>query len=303
VKIILALDGSGYSEMNVKMLKALRLPSTTEVIVMTVVPEITFLGGITLDSMMAKGSNRDKTRKEQENKASTMLREPVGTLRENGLKVETQVCWGKPEEQIIKKASDIKADLVVIGAKGITNSPRFPLGSVAHKVMKYAPCSVMLVKEGPRNLRRVFFATDGSKHSDKVTRFLLELPLPKQSQVTIATVLESHLAALMKMPTLDLETNRQILAELQATEENVARDLMNKTRKDFEEKGYKSSLWVLRGGPAESIISAANELNPELIALGAKGLTGIEAFLLGSVAQRVARFSRYSVLIVRPPKK
>jgi len=40
-----------------------------------------------------------------------------------------------------------------------------------------------------------------------------------------------------------------------------------------------------------------------LIALGAKGLTGIEAFMLGSVTQRVARFSRYSVLIVRPPKK
>jgi nucleotide-binding universal stress UspA family protein len=38
-----------------------------------------------------------------------------------------------------------------------------------------------------------------------------------------------------------------------------------------------------------------------LVALGAKGLTGIEAFLLGSVAQRVARFSRYSVLLARAP--
>ncbi|UCH43684.1 MAG: universal stress protein [Dehalococcoidales bacterium] len=303
MKIMLALDGSEYSEMSVKMLKALRLPSTTEVTIMTVVPEITFLGGITLDSLIAKGSNRDKARKEQDNKASTMLKEPVETLRGNGLKVETLVCRGRPEEQIMKKASETKADLVVIGAKGTNNSPRFPLGSIAHKVMKYAPCSVMLVKEGPRYLRRVFFATDGSKYSDRVTRFLLELPLPKQSQVTIVSALESHLATLMKMPTLDLETNRQILAELQETEEKAARELMNKTRKSFEEKGYKSSLWVLRGGPAESIISAANELNPELIALGAKGLTGIEALMLGSVAQRVARFSRHSVLIVRPPKR
>ena len=44
---------------------------------------------------------------------------------------------------------------------------------------------------------------------------------------------------------------------------------------------------------------AADTFCPELIALGAKGLNGSQGFLLGSVAQRVARFARFSVLLGR----
>lgn len=50
MKALLVVDGSSYSDMAAKTLKALRLPSRTEVTVMTVVPEHTFLGGITLDT-------------------------------------------------------------------------------------------------------------------------------------------------------------------------------------------------------------------------------------------------------------
>jgi len=53
MKVLLVVDGSSYSEMATRTLKALRLPSRTEVTVMPVVPEHTFLGGITLD--MLKG--------------------------------------------------------------------------------------------------------------------------------------------------------------------------------------------------------------------------------------------------------
>jgi nucleotide-binding universal stress UspA family protein len=47
----------------------------------------------------------------------------------------------------------------------------------------------------------------------------------------------------------------------------------------------------------------ADTLYPEIIALGASGQTRIAAFHMGDVAQRVARFSRNSVLIVRLPKE
>ena len=148
---------------------------------------------------------------------------------------------------------------------------------------------------------KILLAVDGSKDSDAVARFLLDLPLPGKSRIILVTVLQSHIAALVKMPTLDLETNQQLLAELQAAEELAARSLMDKTRKQFKGKGYDTESLVLRGDAAQEILTVAETLNPELIALGAKGLTGIEAFLLGSVSQRVARFSRYSVLLVRAP--
>ena len=58
---------------------------------------------------------------------------------------------------------------------------------------------------------------------------------------------------------------------------------------------------LLKGEPVEGIVNATRTLNPELPAFGAKGLTGVDSFLLGGVAQRVAIFSRYSVLVGRAP--
>jgi nucleotide-binding universal stress UspA family protein len=303
MKILLVVDGSRYSEMSVKMLRALQLPADTVVVVMTVVPEQTFLGGIVIDAIRVTATARKRARMSQEKRAMVILQGPALALRECGFQVETLVCWGRPVEQIINKAKEMHAGLVVVGAKGVSNSKRFPLGGVAHKVMKYATCSVLLVREGPNAIRQVFLATDGSKYSKGITRFLLDLPLPKQGQITLLTALQSHAASLTKTPSLDLETNQQVLAELQATEEKAARVFLNKTRKQFEERGYEASLWVLRGEPTEEILIAARELNPELIVLGAKGLSDADTFLLGNVAERVARFSRYSVLIGRSLEK
>jgi len=301
LKILLAVDDSPYSEKATHTLKAFKLTSRTEVMVMTIVPDHVFLGGITLHMFRGEAAARERTRKAQQHKAAELLQEPLGMLRAGGVKVESLVCWGKPAEQIINQAHEMRADLVVIGAKGAGDPERFPLGSVAQKVMKYAEASVLLAREKTTAIRRVLVATDGSKYSDEVVRFLLGLPLPSNSQVFLVTVLHSWSPALVKTFTMNLETDQQILGELQAAEEERARSLMAKVKKQFQQKGYDIESLVLRGEPAEEILMAAKTLNPDLIAVGAKGLTGIEAFLLGSVAQRVARFSRYSVLIGRTP--
>ena len=70
-------------------------------------------------------------------------------------------------------------------------------------------------------------------------------------------------------------------------------------RKQFREKGYEVTPMLLRGEPAEEILAASETLHPDLIALGAKGLTAEDSFVIGSVVQMVARFSRYSVLVGR----
>ena len=72
-----------------------------------------------------------------------------------------------------------------------------------------------------------------------------------------------------------------------------------KAQKQFRESGYKTAPVVIRGGVAECILAATKEYNPDIIALGNRGLTGIKSFLLGSVAERVARYANCSVLIGR----
>jgi len=301
VKILLAIDGSKYSEMCAKTLKALKLSTQTEVTVMTVVPEHVFLGGLTIHMLRRGAAARRQTREAQEQKAAELVKEAVEMLRASGIHAESVVRWGKPAEQILNEAGEMRADLVVIGARGTRDTQQFPLGSVAQKVMKYADASVLLVRDKYAKIRRVLLATDGSKYSEQVAQFLLDLPLPLTSEVVLVTALQSHIAAWLKTPTMDLETNQQLLAELQEAEEWKAWELLTKTKNQFKEKGYGVSSLVLKGEPAQEILFAASTINPDLIAVGAKGLTGVEAFLLGSVAQRLARFAKYSVLIGRAP--
>ena len=298
MKILLAIDGSMYSERVVAMLGAFQLPSQTDVTVVNVVPEHKFLGGITLQRFRSR-TTKDSAHKAQEEAALNLLKGTLDSLTAVGMNVSTRIVWGGPAEQILKLAHDNKADLIMLGAKGLSNSSRFPLGGVANQVMKYADTNVLLVRENIKRLRRVLLATDGSEHSEETARFLLSLPLPRQSRVVLVTSLESHVAALVKMPSLDMETNQRIIKELQSAEENEARSLIEKTREQFTQKGYQTESMILQGQPADEIIMASKTINPDLIALGAKGLNSIDTFLMGSVAHRVARFSAYSVLIGR----
>ena len=142
-------------------------------------------------------------------------------------------------------------------------------------------------------------ATDGSKYSDMVTQFLLDLPLPRQTEVIVITALQSHLEAWMKTPTLDFRTNQELLERLHTAEEDEARKITAKAQKRFQERGYKTASVVVRGGAGECLLAVAKEYSPDIVAVGSRGLTGIESFLLGSVAERVARYANCSVLIGR----
>jgi nucleotide-binding universal stress UspA family protein len=299
MSILLVVDGSPYSDMATATLKALQLPRQTRVTVMTVVPEFTFLGGITLNTLRGAASTKKKT---QQARAAELLSGPARLLRESNLKVDNLVRWGSPAEVILKVADKISASLVVIGAKGLTDPVSFRLGSVAYKVIRQTKASVLLVrKKISTTIKRVLLATDGSQGSDIAAQFLLNLPLPQQSQVILVTALQSHAASLMKTPTLGLESDRQLLTALRAAEETQARRIIARSEELFQKKGYQTTSLSVRGGAAESILAAAKEHHPDVIALGSRGLTGLESIVLGSVAERVARYASCSVLIGRIP--
>jgi nucleotide-binding universal stress UspA family protein len=57
----------------------------------------------------------------------------------------------------------------------------------------------------------------------------------------------------------------------------------------------------MQGEAVESILKAAETHNPDIIALGSKGHTTIESFIMDGVAEIVARYADCSVLIGRTP--
>ena len=303
MKILLAVDDSRYSKAAISLIKALKIGRKAEAMVLTVIPEHVFLGGHTLADLLGRSSAlKIKVRKAEEERAVELLAKLSKSLVTRGLKVETMFHRGSPADEIIKTCRNIQADLALVGLKGTSDTPEFLLGSVAQKVLKYAPCSVLVAKKESKAINRVLVPLDGSKHSGEVVQFLLRMPLPHAVEVLVMTVVQSFGAAFVKAYTLDLERDKRIVAELQKAEEEAAARLIAEAETGFRRGGYKVSAIVARGDPSQEILREAARQNVDLIALGAKGLTGVRGFLLGSVAQRIARYARASVLIVRSPK-
>ncbi|MBA4149706.1 MAG: universal stress protein [Verrucomicrobia bacterium] len=60
---------------------------------------------------------------------------------------KTIVKFGKPYEQIIAAARALKADIIVLGTHGGERGRKEFLGSTAEKVVRYARCPVVTIRE------------------------------------------------------------------------------------------------------------------------------------------------------------
>jgi len=74
------------------------------------------------------------------------LREAEEQLKEQGVEVQTHARQGDPADAILDVAEETKADLIIVGNKGMSGAKRFLLGSVPNKVSHHAPCSVMIIR-------------------------------------------------------------------------------------------------------------------------------------------------------------
>jgi nucleotide-binding universal stress UspA family protein len=77
---------------------------------------------------------------------NTTLEDAAGELKETGVEVEVHAREGDPADAILDVAEEQKADLIVVGNKGMTGAKRFLLGSVPNKVSHHAPCTVMIIR-------------------------------------------------------------------------------------------------------------------------------------------------------------
>ncbi len=60
--------------------------------------------------------------------------------------VHGSVEEGRPADMILARASEIKADLIVLGRRGISGIERLLLGSVSSSVMRHSTSDVLIVK-------------------------------------------------------------------------------------------------------------------------------------------------------------
>jgi universal stress protein A len=80
---------------------------------------------------------------EREQQLATLRRREIGER----IKGETIVHMGKPSREIINLAKAKKVDLIIIATHGYTGMKHVLLGSTAERVVRRAPCPVLVVRE------------------------------------------------------------------------------------------------------------------------------------------------------------
>lgn len=145
MKVLLATDGSTYSEAALKAITSRCWPDETQFLVLHVVQAIvpTYMG---FNYGYAEAlAVLDESEKRM---AQKIIDESVKTLTEKfpNLKVVGKTCQGYIVDEIIKTAKEFDSDLIVVGSHGLRGLTKFFLGSVSEAVLNRAPCSIEIIR-------------------------------------------------------------------------------------------------------------------------------------------------------------
>jgi nucleotide-binding universal stress UspA family protein len=142
MKILVPVDGSKYSMEAVKVALKYAKATTTDISIITVTP---FISGLDLEISAKKMAMLTEDLKKR---AEDVLEKAKGILKAEKVSARTILSSAaSAAEEIIREAEKEKADLIIIGNRGLGGkATRFFMGSVAAKVATHAPCSVYIVK-------------------------------------------------------------------------------------------------------------------------------------------------------------
>jgi nucleotide-binding universal stress UspA family protein len=143
MKILIAIDGSDFSQAALQSVTARPWPPDTEAKILNVVEPPSLLMGREMGGYDPEFEVVWKALREQ---AKNLVEKAAEKLREARFKVSTELIEGDPKSQIIDIANEWHADMIVLGSHGRTGLNRFLMGSVSQEVVRHAHCSVEIVR-------------------------------------------------------------------------------------------------------------------------------------------------------------
>lgn len=145
---------------------------------------------------------------------------------------------------------------------------------------------------------KILLATDGSKFSEAAVQAVAATIAAKKSEVLVVQAVEPFLYS---TPPQMAPGYAPELAEKREEQMKEAKASVAATAKTLQAAGFAVKTRVVEADARSAILDVAEESRADLIVLGSHGRRGLQKFLLGSVAESVARHARCSVLIVRMP--
>lgn len=201
-----------------------------------------------------------------------------------------RVCeCGSPASIVLEAARAACADLVVMGPRGRGRISEALLGSVSHRVLLHASCSVFLVKRPMEAPRRMLVAVQHQDDAARIVKWLSAHPFKQKADFTVLhVVLPPIVPDGITVPQLE-QWHRTAL--------ELGHELVRDTARKLNAIGHAAAAQVLTGDPPTMVAAQAEK--HDLLIVGSHSRTGVERLLLGSVSHSLTHFTPNPVLIIR----
>ena len=198
---------------------------------------------------------------------------------------------GHPARVILERASEVRADLIVLGHHA--RRPLFDFGSTARAVLARTEAPVW-IQPGPiEPIRRILVPTDLSEHSRRALEQARGLAERLGAAICLMHCFEPPAfgyADGAPGPTYVIDEQRE-----------AAQQELGRWMRELEPWAVPVEAHFAEGESAPEILRAAE--GADLIAMGTHGRTGLARFLIGSVAYAVLKQSAVPVLVVPSPER
>ena len=143
-KIVVPTDFSDYSDLALKRALDLAEACDAKIFLVHVVADAPDI--FKLDRFNTEGQK--KIMKELEKQSKEFFEKQLAKFPQmKNVDIETQVLRGIPSKEILDLQKKISADMLVISTHGQTAIEEFLWGNTASKIIRYAKCSVLVVKK------------------------------------------------------------------------------------------------------------------------------------------------------------
>ena len=149
MKILLAIDGSSFSDAAVEEVAVRSWPAGSQLRIISVVEPPSLP---TIETWVPPRNYFEAIEKAGEDQARSIVNQAADRILEaqgNKLRLTAEIVKGHPKHTIIADA-EAWPDLIVVGSHGYRGLTRFWLGSVSQAVASQAKCSVEIVRERAR---------------------------------------------------------------------------------------------------------------------------------------------------------
>ncbi len=293
-KIVIPLDSSIFAEQVLTAIPAISDPTTTELV---------FVSLVSLN-MIAHSPNLMGTNELMipalTKRFEVYLNEKASQWRQRGYRVSSEIAVGEAATSLVQIADELHADLIAMCTHGHTGIKRAVLGSVADRVAQSTTLPLFLVQPNTQpladlHIRTILVPLDGSPLAEKVLPLAKKVALAKGASLLLLRVIPPAAVHERELYFADATTK----ARSEQATSNLAQHYLERLQLRLRHEGVPTSIKVLLGSSAQTILEVAAGESIDLITICTHGRSGVNRWVYGSVAGQVLHGARCPLLLVR----